>query len=460
MARPTVLIVDDEAFFRRLFNDILAEEDVYDIEIAETGDKALERLARGGVDVLLTDMVMPGICGLDLVRRARTLDNPPEVILATGNASVESAIQALKSGARDYLLKPCSPEQLRHIIRSCIEQRRLLNENTLLRSQIRLYQKGQQLSSQLEVNLLLSDALAVLIQEMGDNARGVAFFVSQEGVSHVACGPGLRDEQGRALATAILPSLATLDSKGQRLDGTQFEVPGWVAADLRSLWIAPLQAENGMQGALAVFNPVGRDLPGLDRDVLTFLTEQAALGFRNACQYQGARDLIYTDDLTGLYNHRYMQIALEQEIRRAERYGLEFTVAFVDLDLFKNVNDSHGHLIGSSVLREIGVLLRRCVRDADLLFRYGGDEFTALLVETDSRGAKIVAERIRKSIEEHLFAADAGINCRITATVGHATYPVHATSRQELIDLADRAMYLGKESRNAARGAADIRGKS
>jgi DNA-binding NtrC family response regulator len=118
MPRPTVLVVDDEVFFRRLFSDILAEEDIYRIETVESGEAALERLALGGIDVLISDMVMPGVCGLDLVRRARTLDNPPEVILATGNATVESAIQALKNGARDYLLKPCNPEQLRHIVRT------------------------------------------------------------------------------------------------------------------------------------------------------------------------------------------------------------------------------------------------------------------------------------------------------------------------------------------------------
>jgi diguanylate cyclase (GGDEF)-like protein len=108
-------------------------------------------------------------------------------------------------------------------------------------------------------------------------------------------------------------------------------------------------------------------------------------------------------------------------------------------------------------LREVGELLRHCVRDADLLFRYGGDEFTALLVETDTRGAKVVAERIRKGIEEHVYRAGQGKTCRITATVGHATYPVHAATRQELVDLADRAMYQGKQARNVARSAAELR---
>lgn len=457
MSRPTVLVVDDEAFFRRLFSDILAEEDAYEIETAESGEAALARLARGGVDVLITDMVMPGVCGLDLVRRSRALDPPPEVILATGNATVESAIQALKNGARDYLLKPCNPEQLRHIVRACIEQRRLLDENSLLHSQIRLYQKGQQLSSQLDVDVLLQEALTLLIQELGAATRSLAFFAGQEGVSRVVCGTGMIETQGKALAEALLPQAGTT-GKGAMLAATALVLPDEAPADLRDIWLFPLQAENGMRGALALLNAEGQPFPDpFPRESLLFLAEQAALGFQNACQYHGARELIYTDDLTGLFNHRYLQIAVEQEIRRAERYGLEFSLAFIDLDLFKNVNDTYGHLAGSSVLREVGDLLRRCVRDADMLFRYGGDEFTALLVETDSRGAKVVAERIRKMIEEHQFRAGQGKSCRITATVGHATYPVHAATKQELVDLADRAMYQGKQSRNVTRSAAELR---
>jgi diguanylate cyclase (GGDEF)-like protein len=456
MSKATILVVDDEAFFRHLFSDILAEEGSYAIEVVESGEAGLNRLARGGIDVLITDMVMPGICGLDLVRQARSLENPPEVILATSNATVESAIQALKNGARDYLLKPCNPEQLRHIVRTCLEQRRLLGENSLLRSQLRLYQKGQQLSSKLDVDALLQETLTELLHETGEKARGLAFFANQEGISRVIGSSCVNDAQARSLAEMLL-RFSTAE-KGSFLDSAQLDLPAGSPEDIRTFWIFPLHADNGMQGVLALFNASGEDFPEpFPREGLLFLAEQAALGFRNACQYQGARELIYTDDLTGLYNHRYLHIALERELHRAERYGLEFSLAFIDLDLFKRVNDTHGHLTGSSVLREVGDLLRQCVRDADLLFRYGGDEFTALLVETDRHGAKVVAERIRKAIDEHSFRASQGQTCHITATVGYATYPIHANNKQELIDLADRAMYQGKQSRNVSCGVAEIR---
>lgn len=455
MPKPSILIVDDEVFFRRLFTDILATDDSYEIAAVGSGREALDYLARKQVDVILTDMVMPEICGLELIRRTRSLDPAPDIILATGNATVESAIQALKSGARDYLLKPCNPEQLRHTISTCLEQRRLIAENSLLQSQIRLYRQGQHLSGQLDIDTLFQEALTALLHELGDDSRGLALLASQGDVSHVSA-IGFDDDMARALAKQINPQLSGLE-RTTVLHAADLPELADFQGDLRSLWIFPMRTTAQDQGAMILCNPHGADLSeALPQENLAFLAEQVACGFRNACQYQGARELIYTDDLTGLYNHRYLHIALEQEIRRAERYGLEFSLAFIDLDLFKQINDAHGHLAGSNVLRQVAGLLRKCVRDADMLFRYGGDEFTALLVETDTRGAKIVAERIRSAMAGFDFVTGQGRTSRLTATVGHATYPIHAGTREELIDLADKAMYLGKQDRNIARSAQEI----
>ena len=457
MPKPKILIVDDEVFFRHLFTEILSEDNLYNIETADSGKQALDYLTREQVDVILTDMIMPGICGLELIRRTRSLDPAPDIILATGNATVESAIQALKSGARDYLIKPCNPEQLRHTVKTCLEQRRLIAENSLLQSQIRLYQKGQHLSGQLDVDSLFQESLNTLLNELG-YGRGLAFLSNQNGISHIEAN-GFNDDQARQLAELLLDRTLEMD-QAENLQVVDLPEIVEKYTDLRSLWIFPMEAENQEHGALVLCNPSDSELPeSFPQQNLAFLAEQVALGFRNACQYQGARELIYTDDLTGLYNHRYLHIAIEQEIYRSERYGLEFSLAFIDLDFFKEINDAHGHLAGSEVLRQVGGLLRECVRDADMLFRYGGDEFVALLVETDTRGAKIVAERIRSTIENFNFPTGKNCTSRLTATVGYATYPTHATTKNKLIDLADKAMYLGKSDRNVARSASEIRNR-
>jgi diguanylate cyclase (GGDEF)-like protein len=454
MSKPKILIVDDEVFFRRLFTEILSEGDLYSIDAVSSGKEALDYLTRNSVDVILTDMVMPEICGLELIRRTRSFDPAPDIILATGNATVETAIQALKGGARDYLLKPCNPEQLRHTVKSCLEQRRLIAENSLLQGQIRLYQKGQHLSGILNIDALFQESLSSLLNEIG-HGRGLAYLAAQGGISHLEAN-GFAEDEAQKLAERLLEKSREMET-ATLFQSTDFPEIANDHENLKSFWVFPMTAENQEHGALVLCNPQDSELPEApSQQNLAFLAEQVTLGFRNACQYQGARELIYTDDLTGLYNHRYLHIALEQEIRRSERYGLEFSLAFVDLDLFKNINDEYGHLVGSGVLRQVGELLRECVRDADMLFRYGGDEFTALLVETDTRGAKIVAERIRSTVEAFDFSTGHGNTGRLTATVGHATYPIHATGLEEMIDLADKAMYLGKNDRNIARSASEV----
>ena len=171
MSQPTILVVDDESFFRQVFSDILSEEGLYRVDSAASGYEAMERLKACNYDIVLSDLIMPGVSGLDLLRHTRSLNPSPEVILATSSTSIEMAVQALKNGARDYLLKPCSPDHLKHIVQSCLAQRRLLDENSLLKSQLHLYQQGQSLATQLDVATLLGDSLHVLLQELG-SGRG------------------------------------------------------------------------------------------------------------------------------------------------------------------------------------------------------------------------------------------------------------------------------------------------
>ncbi len=452
MGQPTILVVDDESFFRKVFSDILVKEGCYQIETADSGVAALERLEQTNFDLILSDLNMPEVTGLDLLRISRKLDPPPEFILATSHASVEVAVQALKNGARDYLLKPCSPDQLKHAVKTCLEQRNLLDENNLLRDQIRLYQKGQTLATQLDVSLLMDDALTALRQELGET-RGCAFFTENEQVTLTGHCPDLGEEDARALFDHI-SAMNLRTGRFLQLHAEQLNSLKNKPADLRTLWVLPLEKGDEFQSMILLVNPVGAEMP--DREPgknLEFLADQIHLGFKNACRYEGARGLIYSDDLTGLHNFRYLQIALEQEIRRAERYELEFSVVFIDLDLFKDVNDTYGHLVGSDLLRKVAAQLKTCIRDADLLFRYGGDEFTALLSETGSEGAAIVSERFRQAIEAITYLTASGKTCQITATVGYATYPLHARTQLELIDLADRAMYQGKQERNVTRSA-------
>jgi len=185
----------------------------------------------------------------------------------------------------------------------------------------------------------------------------------------------------------------------------------------------------------------------------------ASLSLRNAEQYHRAKERAFVDDVTELYNVRYLLLATEHEIRRAERYDGALSVLFLDLDRFKRVNDEHGHLVGSRALRQLGQVLAGCVRQVDTLARYGGDEFTILLVDTALDDALAVAERIRATVAATPFEAARGQSVDLSISIGVASYPVHGRSREELLDLADKAMYRAKSAgRNRVCSASDLPG--
>lgn len=161
-----------------------------------------------------------------------------------------------------------------------------------------------------------------------------------------------------------------------------------------------------------------------------------------------AKNQSYLDELTGLYNQRYLPMALDHEIQRAKREKTPFTLLFLDIDYFKMVNDGRGHWVGSKLLVELGKILQAQVRSCDYTFRYGGDEFIVILGNAGIENSKRVAERIRKAVESNPFLVD-GHSLNLTVSIGLAAYPDHAQNAVGLIKLADEAMYYGKrKSRN------------
>jgi two-component system cell cycle response regulator len=174
------------------------------------------------------------------------------------------------------------------------------------------------------------------------------------------------------------------------------------------------------------------------------VVDHAVLALENAEKYIHAKERAFIDDCTGLYNARYLYTSAENEISRSERYGSELTFVFLDLDRFKLVNDNYGHLVGSRTLRKIGEVLLSCVRQVDMVARYGGDEFTILLADTSHEGGMQVSERIREMVEETEFETDTDVPMRLTVSIGVASYPEHGEARDELLDAADKAMYHAK----------------
>ena len=159
-----------------------------------------------------------------------------------------------------------------------------------------------------------------------------------------------------------------------------------------------------------------------------------------------------TDALTGLYNFRYFQSYLKNEIKRAARYGHPFALLIADIDFFKNFNDQNGHQMGNVILKQVAGILKECLREDSFIGRYGGEEFVIILPETDAQGARSAAEHLRKTIEQSVFPGeDKHPSGRLTVSVGGACFPSDSHVAAQLIEKADRALYAAKRSgRNRA----------
>lgn len=214
----------------------------------------------------------------------------------------------------------------------------------------------------------------------------------------------------------------------------------------RSIICIPLKSK---QRVLAVIQLINVPMDNFGDNELFFLQaicDYAAIAIDNARAVERIQELTITDDCTGLYNARHLYKTLETEVYRSSRFGYEFSILFIDLDHFKSVNDTHGHLVGSKLLAEIGYLIKAQLRLIDFAFRYGGDEFVVLLPQTGKDQALVVAKRLRDGLRASSFCREEGLNLNVRASIGVATYPHDARSAHDVIRQADGMMYMVKNS--------------
>jgi diguanylate cyclase (GGDEF)-like protein len=213
---------------------------------------------------------------------------------------------------------------------------------------------------------------------------------------------------------------------------------------IRSVLCYPLQRRGEKIGVIELINKVTGAFTREDRELIEMLVNPLAVAIRTLEMFESAERLTIIDDLTKLYNYRYLMQYLEADVKRCLRFKKKVSLLFIDVDGFKRINDTFGHLVGSQALAEMGQVFRRIVRETDVVGRYGGDEFVIVLPETPLNGAMVIAERIRKKVEECEFVAQ-NLSIRLTVSLGVANCPKHTLTAEGLIKKADAAMYRAKE---------------
>lgn len=444
-----ILIVDEDRIIFDICEEIL-KQDNHTVRWASNWDEVSNILLSDDIDLMIVELVLRDTDGIEIMRRAKQLRTGLDAIIMTDHPSVETAVKAFKIGAIDYIKRPFNPDELRLTVNSSLERRKLLEEHLEIKGVIKFLEIVRTLSSTLEMDVLYEVSLNAFIQITGLK-KAVLYLLHPEGLVEKKASIGIDESDVRSLKDffekfcidKISTSNTIMPIGSWNVKGAPFEIDN-------SLFVPIRPALQGKKGFIILISQEGQHFNEMDIKNIALLNEYANLSFENALRFMKAQEQAFTDDLTQLYNSRYLDIVLDKEIKRCDRYGIPLTLLFIDLDYLKKVNDVYGHIVGSKIIAEAGRLFKKCVRETDILSRYGGDEFIVILIETDEENGYKVGERIRSTVEKHVFLKDEGLNIKMTASIGVATYPRHARNKHELLDLADRAMYEAKtSSRNA-----------
>lgn len=434
-----LLVVDDEPVARQLVGDILKGAG-YEVLEAVDGDEALDIVSGRDIDLIVSDWRMPRIDGLEMLEELGERESlPPPVIMLTSMASPDFVVSALDAGAEDYVVKPVARDELLARVRSVLraDRIRIAAEQRALRSIAEAVARS--LAPEEVMNLVAESAANVHRVPAGAVARFEGERIVY--IGRWASGPEAEAVfRGAARRGSGLPSdLVARTGKPSRVDDLGEALPSIPGGLLTAGVATPISVGGELWGAVILGAPRASSIPEGTEDRLAGFGDLVSLAIENAEARDALTTRAGTDPLTGLSNRRVFFERLEGEIARARRHGHEMSLAVIDIDHFKAINDTYGHQTGDAVLREFSWRLQEAGRSGDVVGRIGGEEFGWLLPETDSMEAWQAAERARAAVSGEPFP---GVG-RVTISVGVCDL-ARSNGAEDLFSKADAALYWSK----------------
>jgi two-component system cell cycle response regulator len=449
-----ILVVDDIAANVRLLEAKLAAE-YFEVVTASSGPEALEIIERNAPDIVLLDVMMPEMDGFEVCTkiRANTKTRFLPVVMVTALSDPSDRVRGLEAGADDFLTKPVNDLALFARVRSLVRLKMMMDE----------WRMREQTSGQFD--LLATDADPAPEDDRNAEILLVeSFHPAAQRIVGVLSGDGNKVE----VADSIAKGMDAASKARHDLIITNIQVAGEdglrLCSHLRS------QEETRQVPILLIVEDydMPRLIKGLDIGASDYLMKpidpnellarvriqirRRRYQDRLRANFERSLSLALTDALTGLYNRRYALRHLDGLMRRVVATGKTLGVLVCDLDRFKSVNDGFGHAAGDEVLKQFASRATSCMRNIDMLARMGGEEFVALLPDTDGQTALRIAERLVKKVAETPMSVEGAPNSELTVTVsvGVASTNIDMNG-EDLIKLADAALYRAKEGgRNRA----------
>jgi diguanylate cyclase (GGDEF)-like protein/PAS domain S-box-containing protein len=430
--QPRLLLVDDEPRLLSSLYELLRVQDSYQLVTASSGAEALAHLSRQQFDLLLLDLRLPDMSGHDIMDFVNAREIDCDVIVMSGEAGIEAAIGALKRGAYDYLRKPYNPPELLKTVENALQKRRLAVDNTRI---------AQRLENSEKMYRYLVDSSPDIIYTL--NHEGCFTFVNDRAYQLL----GYSREELIGSHYSVLVHEEDQERARYVFNERRVDERASRNVELRLKCNNSAAGDRTFSNTLMTIslNAIGMHVPGEEVARHEFFGTYGVA--RDITDRKRAEEMIsyqaYHDILTDLPNRILFKDRLGLAVIQAKRKLTELAVMFIDLDRFKLVNDTLGHVKGDELLQQAARRLKECLRKGDTLARHSGDEFTIVLPELRDRAdARAIADKFQEALQAP-FDLDGHV-VHISASIGIAVYPSDGDSIEELLRHADIAMYQVK----------------